>query len=177
LPRFDGTCTARWAADGEIRADRRIRRGDDSRETDAVTNVAKHFKWEPRGKRRIHAKPNTREIAACWLDAELAVIEPEGIVCLGATAAQALLGRQFRVSAQRGQWVKSALAPPVLATVHPSSILRAPDDVTRERELRRFVEDLRRAAAVRGAPRRGRGVTWGGVWGAQSGPPMGVSRV
>jgi hypothetical protein len=77
LPRFDGTCTARWAADGEIRADRRIRRGDDSRETDAVTNVAKHFKWEPRGKRRIHAKPNTREIAACWLDAELAVIEPE----------------------------------------------------------------------------------------------------
>src|SRR5499426_2326427 len=115
-----------------------------------VTNVVKHFKWEPRGKRRIHAKPSPREIAACrpWLDAELGVLEPEVLVCLGATAAQALLGRQFRVSTQRGQWVKSLLAPHVLATVHPSSILRAPDDETRVEETRRFIDDLRTVAAV-----------------------------
>jgi DNA polymerase len=115
-----------------------------------VTNVVKHFKWEPRGKRRIHGKPNASEIAACrpWLEAELAVLEPKVVVCLGATAAQALLGRQFRVSAQRGRWVSSPLAPRVLATVHPSSILRAPDDETRREEIRRFVEDLRTVAAV-----------------------------
>jgi uracil-DNA glycosylase len=115
-----------------------------------VTNVVKHFKWEERGKRRIHAKPNGSEIAACrpWLDAELAVIEPKVIVCLGATAAQALLGRQFRVSAERGRWVKSPLAPRVMATVHPSSILRARDDETRHAELRRFVDDLRKVATV-----------------------------
>jgi DNA polymerase len=115
-----------------------------------VTNVVKHFKWEPRRKRRIHAKPNASEIAACrpWLEAELAVLEPKVVVCLGATAAQALLGRQFRVSAQRGRWVSSPLAPRVLATVHPSSILRAPDDETRREEIRRFVEDLRTVAAV-----------------------------
>jgi DNA polymerase len=115
-----------------------------------VTNVVKHFKWEPRRKRRIHAKPNASEIAACrpWLEAELAVLEPKVVVCLGATAAQALLGRQFRVSAQRGRWVSSPLAPRVLATVHPSSILRAPDDETRREEIRRFVDDLRTVAAV-----------------------------
>ncbi len=120
------------------------------RSTVYVTNVVKHFKWEPRGKRRIHAKPNASEIAACrpWLEAELAVVEPSVVVCLGATAAQALLGRQFRVSAERGRWVKSPLAPYVLATVHPSSILRAPDDEARHAEIRCFVDDLRVVAAV-----------------------------
>jgi uracil-DNA glycosylase len=110
-----------------------------------VTNVVKHFKWEPRGKRRIHKKPNTLEIAACrpWLDAEIAVLQPQAIVCLGATAAQALLGRDFKVSEQRGELVASRLAPLVMATVHPSSMLRAPDDETRQREIERFSDDLR----------------------------------
>ena len=109
-----------------------------------VTNAVKHFKWEPRGKRRIHKKPNAAEIAACrpWLDAEIAAIHPRVIVCLGATAAQALLGGQFRVTQHRGEWLKSPLAPLVMATVHPSSILRAPDDATRHQEMRRFVQDL-----------------------------------
>jgi uracil-DNA glycosylase family protein len=115
-----------------------------------VTNVVKHFKWEPRGKRRIHAKPNAAEIAACrpWLDAEIEALKPQVIVCLGATAAQALLGRLFRVTQHRGEFVESPLAPHVLATVHPSSILRAPDEPTRHAETRRFIEDLKRAAAV-----------------------------
>jgi len=113
-----------------------------------VTNVVKHFKWEPRGKRRIHKKPNSEEIAACrpWLDAEIAAIAPRVIVCLGATAAQALLGKGFRVSKQRGQRVASALAPYVTATVHPSSILRAPDDEARRREMNLFVADLKTVA-------------------------------
>ena len=113
-----------------------------------VTNVVKHFKWEPRGKRRIHAKPNAGEIAACrpWLDTEIALVRPRVLVCLGATAAQALLGRSFKVSQQRGRFVPSSLAPRVTATVHPSSILRAPDDESRRLELRRFVADLRRVA-------------------------------
>ena len=113
-----------------------------------VTNVVKHFKWEPRGKRRIHKKPNTAEIGACrpWLDAEIALVNPRVIVCLGATAAQALLGRQFRVTAHRGAFVPSPLAPRVLATVHPSSILRAPDDESRHREMKQFTNDLRTAA-------------------------------
>ncbi|HET7112358.1 MAG TPA: UdgX family uracil-DNA binding protein, partial [Pyrinomonadaceae bacterium] len=103
-----------------------------------VTNVVKHFKWEPRGKRRIHKKPNAIEIAACrpWLEAEVALVKPEVIVALGATAAQALLGSQFRVTKQRGQFIESTLAPYVMATVHPSSILRAPDDETRHLEYR-----------------------------------------
>jgi uracil-DNA glycosylase family protein len=111
-----------------------------------VTNVVKHFKWEPRGKRRIHKKPNSLEIAACkpWIEAEIDVIRPEVIVCLGATAAQALLGKQFKVSTQRGIWVESPLAPYVMATVHPSSLLRAPDDETRHRETKRFITDLKR---------------------------------
>ena len=111
-----------------------------------VTNAVKHFKWEPRGKRRIHKKPNSLEIAACrpWIDAEIDVIKPEVIVCLGATAAQALLGRQFKVSTQRGVWVESPLAPFVMATVHPSSLLRAPDDETRRREMQRLIADLKR---------------------------------
>ena len=111
-----------------------------------VTNAVKHFKWEPRGKRRLHKKPSTREIAACrpWLDAEIAVLQPEVIVCLGATAAQALLGRGFRVTQKRGEWIQSALAGRVLATVHPSSILRAPDAETHRMETERFTADLRK---------------------------------
>jgi DNA polymerase len=113
-----------------------------------VTNVVKHFKWEPRGKRRIHAKPNAAEIGACrpWLEVEIALVKPRVLVCLGATAAQALLGRSFKVSRQRGTLVPSPLAPIVTATVHPSSILRAPDDETRREEMRRFVQDLRQIA-------------------------------
>jgi DNA polymerase len=114
-----------------------------------VTNVVKHFKWEPRGKRRILAKPNGAEIAACrpWLETEILLVKPRVLVCLGATAAQALLGRTFKVSQQRGTFVASPLAPRVTATVHPSSILRAPDDDSRREEMRRFVMDLKRVAA------------------------------
>jgi uracil-DNA glycosylase family protein len=112
-----------------------------------ITNVVKHFKWEPRGKRRIHKKPNAGEIAACrpWLDTEIALVKPRGIVCLGATAAQALLGKPFKVTAHRGELIPSPLAPVVLATVHPSSLLRAPDEETRHRETARFIDDLRKA--------------------------------
>jgi DNA polymerase len=114
-----------------------------------VTNVVKHFKWEPRGKRRIHQKPDWQEVAACrpWLDAELAVVQPKVIVCLGATAAQALLGRQFRVTKQRGELVDSRLAERVTATIHPSAILRA-DDADREAEYAAFVADLRKVAGL-----------------------------
>ena len=113
-----------------------------------VTNVVKHFKWEPRGKRRIHSKPNAAEIRACrpWLETEIALVKPRVVVCLGATAAQALLGNAFKVSRQRGEFVPSSLAPLVTATVHPSSILRAPDDETRREEMSRFVRDLRAVA-------------------------------
>lgn len=115
-----------------------------------VTNVVKHFKWEPQGKRRLHKKPNAREIAACrpWLDAELAALKPEVVVCLGATAAQSLLGRDFRVSEQRGQFISSPLAQHVLATVHPSSILRAPDAAARHAARAQFVADLKVVAKV-----------------------------
>ena len=110
-----------------------------------VTNVVKHFKWEPRGTRRIHAKPNAVEIAACvpWLEAELELVRPLALVCLGATAAQALLGRQFRITQSRGQWIESKLAPRVMATAHPSSILRAPDSDARHAAMDQFVADLR----------------------------------
>jgi DNA polymerase len=113
-----------------------------------VTNVVKHFKWEPRGKRRIHAKPNSAEIAACrpWLETEIALVKPRVLVCLGATAAQALLGRAFKVSRQRGTLVSSPLAPHVTATVHPSSILRAPDEASRHDQMKHFVADLARVA-------------------------------
>jgi DNA polymerase len=113
-----------------------------------VTNVVKHFKWEPRGKRRIHKKPRASEIAACrpWLDVEIAMVKPRVIVCLGATAAQALLGAAFRVSRDRGVFVPSPLPAKVMATVHPSSILRAPDEDSRREELARFIDDLRAAA-------------------------------
>jgi DNA polymerase len=115
-----------------------------------VTNVVKHFKWEPRGKRRIHAKPNAGEISACrpWLETEIALVKPHALVCLGATAAQALLGKAFKVSKQRGEFVESSLAPLVMATVHPSSILRAPDDDSRREEMERFVADLKRLAGA-----------------------------
>ena len=115
-----------------------------------VTNVVKHFKWELRGKRRIHAKPNAAEISACrpWLETEIALVKPRVLICLGATAAQALLGKAFKVSRQRGEFVPSALAPLVTATVHPSSILRAPDDEARREEMRRFVADLKKVAAA-----------------------------
>jgi DNA polymerase len=114
-----------------------------------VTNAVKHFKWQARGKRRIHQKPNWSEIAACrpWLDAELEVIQPRVLVCLGATAAQALLGRDFRVSRQRGELVESDLAENVIATVHPSSVLRA-DDATREQEYDALVRDLGKVAEL-----------------------------
>ena len=113
-----------------------------------VTNVVKHFKWEPRGKRRIHSKPNSAEIAACrpWLETEIALVKPRILVCLGATAAQALLGKTFKVSRQRGELIPSPLAPVATATVHPSSILRAPDE-RRGDEMARFVADLRRISA------------------------------
>jgi DNA polymerase len=134
--------------------DRALEAAGIARDRTYVTNVVKHFKWEPRGKRRIHARPNALEITACypWLEAEIAVVKPQVLVCLGATAAQALLGRSFRVSKQRGQLLDSPLAPRVTATVHPSSILRAPDDEARRREMELFVEDLRRVArALSGA--------------------------
>jgi uracil-DNA glycosylase len=115
-----------------------------------VTNAVKHFKWEARGKRRIHQKPNAAETAACrpWLDAELELVSPRVLVALGATAAQALLGRGFRVTKQRGVPVESDLAPNVVATVHPSSILRAPDEAARREAYEAFVADLRAAASL-----------------------------
>jgi uracil-DNA glycosylase len=117
-----------------------------------VTNAVKHFKWTARGKRRIHQRPNAAEIAACrpWLEAELAVIQPKVLVALGATAAQALLGRQFRVTKQRGQPVESDLAPQVVATVHPSSILRQETDEDRAAAMEAFVADLKVVAKLLG---------------------------
>jgi DNA polymerase len=113
-----------------------------------VTNVVKHFKWTPRGKLRLHQKPNAEEVWACrpWLEAELDRVRPTVLVCLGATAAQALLGADFRVSRQRGEFVPSDLAPLVLATVHPSSILRAPDEESRRLAYKGFVADLAKVA-------------------------------
>ena len=115
-----------------------------------LTNAVKHFKWEARGKRRIHMKPTWSEAMACrpWLEAELAAVHPHVLVCLGATAAQSLLGKQFRVTKQRGRWIDSGLAPYVMATIHPSVILRQRDADARRAELARFVDDLRRAATV-----------------------------
>jgi uracil-DNA glycosylase family protein len=115
-----------------------------------VTNAVKHFKWEARGKRRIHAKPTWSETMACrpWLEAELAVVKPRVLVCLGATAAQSLLGKQFRVTKQRGEWIDSELAELVTATIHPSAILRQRDADARHAEMARFVDDLRKVAGV-----------------------------
>ena len=122
------------------------------REQTYVTNAVKHFKWKPRGKRRLHEKPKAIEVNACrpWLDAEIEIVRPHVLVFLGATAAQALLGRDFRVTKMRGQWLESDLAEKVLATVHPSSILRAPDAAAREQQYREFVADLAFAAKVIG---------------------------
>jgi uracil-DNA glycosylase len=124
-----------------------VEAGIDRKQT-YVTNAVKHFKWEPRGKRRIHKKPNSLEIAACraWLDAEIEVIKPKVIVCLGATAAQSLLGRGFRVTKQRGRVVSLRDDIQIAATVHPSSILRAPDAESRHREMQLFIDDLRAIA-------------------------------
>src|SRR5262249_49977416 len=115
-----------------------------------VTNAVKHFKWEPAGKRRLQKKPNSREIAACrpWLDAEIAVLAPDIIVALGATAAQALLGKDFRVTQRRGEPIESPLARYVVATVHPAPILRTPDGRGRREETARFVADLKKAASL-----------------------------
>ena len=115
-----------------------------------ITNAVKHFKFIERGKKRIHQKPKTIEVRACepWLEAELRVVHPEIVVALGATAAQALLGNAFRLTKHRGEMLSSPLAPRVLATVHPSSILRAPDSAARHRELAKFIEDLQLVASM-----------------------------
>jgi uracil-DNA glycosylase family protein len=115
-----------------------------------ITNVVKHFSWEERGKWRIHKKPKPHQIQACrpWLDAEIAALRPKVLVCLGATAAQALLGPSFRVTQHRGEFVPSDLAPHVLATVHPSSLLRAPDEQSRRSGTKAFVDDLAKVARL-----------------------------
>jgi uracil-DNA glycosylase len=120
------------------------------RNTVYVTNAVKHFKWRPAGKRRLHEKPNRSEVAACrlWLDAEIGILKPQVVVCLGATAAQSLISPAFKVTRQRGKLIPSSLAPHVMATAHPSSILRAPDDAAREREMKLFIADLRAVARV-----------------------------
>ena len=137
---------------GRILDDALLEAGID-REDVYLTNAVKHFKWTPKGKRRIHQKPNWSEISACrpWVEAELAVVKPEVLVCLGATAAQALLGRDIRVTRDRGRLLESGLAPVAIATVHPSSILRVTDSKEREREQARFVADLRLAAKAAAA--------------------------
>ncbi len=116
-----------------------------------VTNIVKHFKWVPRGKRRLHAKPNAVEIRACkpWVEAEIAVVKPKVLVCLGSTAAQALIGPEFRVTRERGAFVQSPLAPYVMATVHPSALLRASPE-SRDAEIARFVHDLRKVVPLLG---------------------------
>lgn len=130
-----------------------------------VTNVVKHFKWvaTARGKRRIHKKPRSLEIEACrpWLDAELEVVKPEVVVCLGASAAQAILGKDFRVTRDRGKPIPSPIAPTVIATVHPSSILRAQDDDSRREQMRAFIADLKEVARIAksGKPQKGRSGT------------------
>jgi DNA polymerase len=115
-----------------------------------VTNVVKHFKWTPAGPRRLHKKPSTREIGAClpWLENELAVVKPDVLVCLGATAAQALLGRQFRVSVERGKVIATPLASHAVATIHPSAVLRQQSSADRRREMARFIADLEVVAGL-----------------------------
>ncbi len=132
--------------------DRALAEAGINRDEVYVTNAVKHFKWEPRGKRRIHQKPNAREIAACrpWLEAELRLVKPKLLVCLGSTAGQAFFGASFRVTRERGKVLSSKLAPKVVATVHPSSLLRQPDEMSRDREYARFVVDLRVALKAAG---------------------------
>ena len=126
--------------------DQALAEADIDRRLVYVTNVVKHFKWKPRGKRRIHQKPNAAEQRACrpWLEAELARVQPRAVVCLGATAAQSLISRDFRVTQQHGEVLPSPLGPPIAATVHPSSILRAPDAEARRAAYAGLVSDLRR---------------------------------
>jgi len=125
--------------------DRALEEAGINRDEVYVTNAVKHFKWEPRGKRRIHQKPSSRDIAACrpWLEAELRLVEPKLVVVLGSTAGQTIFGPTFRVTKERGKVLSSRLAPKVVATVHPSSLLRQPDEESREREYKNFVADLR----------------------------------
>jgi len=126
--------------------DRALEAAGMNRQDAYVTNVVKHFKWVPaeRGKRRIHEKPRASEINACrpWLDAEISLVKPQALVCLGATAAQSLLGKDFSVSRRRGEFVTSSLAPYVLATIHPSALLRLPEGADRYAEIEHFVNDL-----------------------------------
>lgn len=131
--------------------DRALEQAGIERRSVYATNVVKHFKWEPRGKRRIHKKPRAGEIGACrpWLETEIALVRPRVLILLGATAAQALLGASFKVTQHRGKRIDSELAPAVMATVHPSSILRAPDDETRRKEMAALVADLRKAVRMR----------------------------
>jgi len=133
--------------------DRALEEAGITRRDAYVTNVVKHFKWVARGKVRLHQKPTAREVAAClpWLEAELAVVRPTVLVAMGATAAQALLGRQVRVTRDRGRFLPSALAPHTTVTIHPSSILRAPGPEDRRRAMEGFVADLRAVAEVLGA--------------------------
>ncbi|MGQ0642748.1 MAG: UdgX family uracil-DNA binding protein [Gemmatimonadaceae bacterium] len=130
--------------------DRALEEAGVNRDEAYVTNVVKHFKWERRGKARIHKKPNAEEIRACrpWLNAELEVLRPKVLVCLGATAAQTLLGRQFRVTEQHGQVLKTDLAEHVVATVHPSSVLRQQTSEDREAALNELIADLRVVAKL-----------------------------
>src|SRR2546423_13594593 len=130
--------------------DRCIKEAGIDRRRAYVTNAVKHFKWVPRGSRRIHSKPNSMEIGACfpWLEAEIAAVKPKIVVALGATAAQALFGKAFRVTRERGRLVASRLAPYAMATVHPSSLLRAPDEETRRREIERLIDDLKQVAQL-----------------------------
>ncbi|CAN5546380.1 UdgX family uracil-DNA binding protein [soil metagenome] len=130
--------------------DRALEEAGIDRDSVYVTNTVKHFKWEPRGKRRIHQKPTSRDIAACrpWLEAELSVVRPKVLICLGSTAAQALFGSSFRVTRERGKVLASDLAPRVVTTVHPSALLRQPDEESRRREYALFVADLKAARAA-----------------------------
>ena len=132
--------------------DRALAEAGMNRDEVYVTNAVKHFKWELRGKRRIHQKPNSREIAACWpwLEAELRVVKPKLLVCLGSTAGQTIFGPSFRVTRERGKVLSSKLSPKVVATVHPSALLRQPDEMSRDREYARFVVDLRVALKAAG---------------------------
>jgi len=134
---------------GRVLSEGLERAGIDRRET-YVTNVVKHFKWEPRGKRRLHSKPNQMEMDACfpWLEREVELVAPEVLVCLGATAARAILGKGFRVTVSRGKVVSSPLARRVVATVHPSSILRARTDDERHEAMAAFVGDLVRVRGL-----------------------------
>jgi uracil-DNA glycosylase len=124
-----------------------------------VTNAVKHFQWEERGKRRIHKKPTWRQVQACkpWLNAEIAAIDPKMIVCLGATAAQALLGSSFRISRERGRFLRITGMPPIMATYHPAAILRAPKKEDADRMLQEFQADLIQAFKKLHDPRRERG--------------------